>query len=350
MNKMKILILAGGTSTERDVSLVTGKCIYEALKRGGHKVVLADVYLGFDGKYTGSSPESLFDSETDWTEGIGAIDAKAPDIESVKAMRDPGYKGFLGPKVLDMCRAADVVVLGLHGENGENGKLQAYLDLEGIRYTGTDYKSSAICMDKQLAKEILAYNGIPVPKGRILRRGDDTANTIGYPCVVKVNSGGSSVGVNLCHNEEEYNKAMEESLAMDESVLVEEYIKGREFSVCVFDGKALPIIEIAPKEEFYDYKSKYQEGATVETCPAQISDSKTREMSIFAERAYKALRLKSYVRFDFLMRERDESLYCLEANTLPGMTPMSLVPQEARAAGIEFDKLWEMIVATALKD
>lgn len=347
---MKILILAGGTSTERDVSLVTGRCIYEALKRGGHKVVLADVYLGLTGRYADQTPESLFDSDIDWTEGIGAIADKAPDLESIKGMRDPGYRGFLGPKVLELCREADVVVIGLHGENGENGKLQAYLDLEGIRYTGTDYISSAICMDKQLSKELLAYNGIPVPKGRMIHKGEDTSNTIGYPCIVKVNSGGSSVGVSLCHDEAEYRRGIEESFALDDSVIVEEYIKGREFSVCVMDGKALPIIEIAPKEEFYDYKSKYQEGATEETCPADISDTKAREMSSFAERGYKALRLKSYVRFDFLMRETDESLYCLEANTLPGMTPMSLVPQEARAAGIEFDKLWEMIVESAVRD
>ena len=347
---MKILILAGGTSTERDVSLVTGRCIYEALKRGGHKVVLTDVYLGLTGRYTDMSPESLFDSDIDWTEGISAIAEDAPDIESVKAKRDPGYKGFLGPKVLDMCRAADVVVIGLHGENGENGKLQAYLDLEGIRYTGTDYISSAICMNKQLAKELLAYNGVPVPKGRIIHKGEDSTNTVGFPCVVKVNSGGSSVGVSICHDEAEYKNSIDEAFKLDECVIVEEYIKGREFSVCVLNGKALPVIEIAPKEEFYDYKSKYQEGATVETCPADIPDNKTKEMSSFAERGYAALRLKSYVRFDFLMRETDESIYCLEANTLPGMTPMSLVPQEARAAGIEFDELWDMIVKNALKD
>lgn len=350
---MNILVLAGGISTERDVSFVTGRCIYEALKRKGHRAILIDAYLGLPKEYLGKSSAELYEEDIDWAAQVSGISEEAPDIESIKALRDPEYKGFMGPGVIDLCREADVVFNGMHGENGENGRLQAYLDLEGIRYTGTDYASSAICMNKQLSKELLAYNGIPVPKGTIIHKGEDTANTVGYPCIVKVCGGGSSVGVHLCHNKEEYDKGIADALALDNDVIVEEYIKGREFSVCVTDWngqpKALPIVEIAPNEEFYDYKSKYQAGATVETCPADLAANKTAEMSALAERGFKALKLHSYARLDFLMKEEDGSLYCLEANTLPGMTPTSLVPQEAKAAGIEFDDLCIKIVENALR-
>lgn len=350
---MDILVLAGGISTERDVSFVTGRCVYEALKRNGHRVVLADAYMGLPDEYKDMTGEQLFASDIDWAAQIGDITEVAPDIESIRNKRSAKYQGFLGPRILELCRSCDVVFMGLHGENGENGKLQAYLDLEGIAYTGTDYLSSAICMNKQISKELLAYNGIPVPKGHIIHKGEECGNTIGYPCVVKVCSGGSSVGVFVCHNEEEYDRALNEAFNIDDNVIVEQYIKGREFSVCVtdWDGapKAMPVIEIAPKEEFYDYKSKYQAGATVETCPAELPDNKTKEMMALAERGYSALKLHSYARLDFMMSESDGGLYCLEANTLPGMTPTSLIPQEARAMGIDYDELCGKIVDAAIK-
>ena len=191
---MKVVVLAGGISTERDVSLVSGSNIYRALKANGHKAILLDVYLGYDGDTDG-----IFDKEIDWTESVSAVSASAPDIASVKALRPDGDRNFFGPNVLKLCAEADVVFMGLHGENGENGKIQAVFDLMGIKYTGTGAASSAICMNKQIAKEIMAYNGVPVPKGVHLHRGDDTVNTIGYPCIVKACSGGSSVGVYLCN-------------------------------------------------------------------------------------------------------------------------------------------------------
>ncbi len=340
---MKIVVLAGGISTERDVSLVSGKNVYEALSALGHKAILLDVYLGYEG-----DTDKAFDADIDWTASISRISADNPDIESVKKMRDPKYTGFFGPGVLKLCNDADVVFMALHGENGENGKIQACFDLMGIRYTGTGCTSSAICMNKQIAKELMAYNGIPVAKGRYYRRGDDTTNTIGYPCVVKACSGGSSVGVYMCNDEAEYTSAIDMAFALDEEVVVEEYVKGREFSVCVMNGKALPIIEIAPLHGFYDYKNKYQAGSAVETCPAEIDDIKTREMQTYAERAFVALRLQGYARMDFLMRA-DGSMVCLEANTLPGMTQTSLVPQEAAATGVDFASLCQKIVDMAFE-
>ena len=269
---MKIVVLAGGISTERDVSLVTSKNVYDALKGNGHQVVIVDVYLGYNGDIT-----DIFTKDIDWSENISAVSSDAPDIESVKALRPDGDKNFFGPNVIALCQEADVVFMGLHGENGENGKIQATFDLLGIKYTGTGYASSAICMNKQIAKELMAYNGVPVPKGCHYYKGDDTSNTIGYPCMVKSCNGGSSVGVSLCKDEAEYKAGVDEAFRYDDELLVEEYVKGREFSVCVMDGKAMPIIEIAPKVGFYDYSNKYQAGSTVETCPALIEDIKTKE-------------------------------------------------------------------------
>lgn len=339
---MKIVVLAGGISTERDVSLVTSKNVYDALKGNGHQVVIVDVYLGYNGDIT-----DIFTKDIDWSENISAVSSDAPDIESVKALRPDGDKNFFGPNVIALCQEADVVFMGLHGENGENGKIQATFDLLGIKYTGTGYASSAICMNKQIAKELMAYNGVPVPKGCHYYKGDDTSNTIGYPCMVKSCNGGSSVGVSLCKDEAEYKAGVDEAFRYDDELLVEEYVKGREFSVCVMDGKALPIIEIAPLQGFYDYKNKYQAGSAIETCPAELDENKTLEMQTYAERAYKALRLQCYARIDFLMNEEGK-LFCLEANTLPGMTKTSLVPQEAKAIGIDFPELCELMLKSAL--
>ena len=358
---MKIVVLAGGISMERDVSLSSGSLIYRALKERGHQAVLLDVFLGYEGK----DVEQIFDKETDWAAKVGAVSAKSPDIEQVKALRPDWKKNFFGPNVLSICRAADVVFMGLHGENGENGRIQAYFDLMGICYTGTDYVSSALCMDKGLAKELFAFHKIPTPRGISLKRKDLEAHLADFqktgklyredgeeiipPLVVKACNGGSSVGVYMVKEEKEYKQALEEAFFYDEEVVIEQYIKGREFSVGVMEGSALPIIEIAPKEGFYDYKNKYQAGSTVETCPADIPEEKAAEIKRWAEKAYQVLRLKNYARMDFMM-DQAGAVYCLEANTLPGMTPTSLLPQEAAAAGISFEELCEKIIAAALRE
>lgn len=341
---MKVVVLAGGISTERDVSLSSGRMIYQALKRNGHQAVLLDVYLG----YSKNDVDVIFDKKEDWAAEIGTISEKNPDIEAVKALRPDGDRNFFGPNVIAICQAADVVFMALHGENGENGKIQACFDLMGICYTGTDYVSSALSMDKGLAKELFAYHGIPTPKGIRLKKGERAADKLPFPCVVKACCGGSSVGVCIAQNDEEYEAALQESFRYDDEVVIEQYIKGREFSVGVMDGRALPVIEIAPLEGFYDYKNKYQAGSTIETCPALLSEDKTKEMQQIAEQVFRVLRLKNYARMDFMMSEEEE-IFCLEANTLPGMTPTSLLPQEAQAEGISFEQLCENIMAAARK-
>lgn len=341
---MKIVVLAGGISTERDVSFNTGKNVYKALKTKGHQVILLDVYLGYE-----DDIQDIFEKETDWTLNIGGISEQDPDLEKIKAMRKDGGKSFFGPNVLNICSMADVVFIALHGENGENGKVQAAFDLMGITYTGTDYLSSAICMNKALTKEILQAYQVPVPSGHHFYTDCREEEPFTLPCVVKACCGGSSVGVSIVHTGEEYRAALDDSFQYDSEVVVEEYVKGREFSIGVMNGKALPIIEIAPKTGFYDYKNKYQPGATIDTCPALLTDEQTREMQGYAEAAFRALRLQKYARIDFMMNEQGK-MYCLEANTLPGMTSTSLLPQEVKACGGNFEDLCQQIVEMALED
>lgn len=341
---MKVVVLAGGTSTERDVSLTSGSMIYKALKKNGHKSILLDVYLGYEG-----DTEGIFEKDIDWSEKIGAIAEKNPDLEKIKALRPDGAKNFFGPNVLGLCKKADVVFMALHGANGEDGKIQACFELMGIPYTGTDFVSSAISMDKGITKDIFKAWNIPAPKGIRLKKGEAESERVPFPCIVKACCGGSSVGVCIARTEEEYDAAKAEAFKYDNEVIIEQYIEGREFSVGVMNGKALPIIEIAPKTGFYDYKNKYQAGSTVETCPADLPEDKTKEMQAVAERVFQALRLKSYARMDFMMNGSGD-IFCLEANTLPGMTPTSLLPQEAAAIGMNFEELCEEILRSGISD
>ena len=341
---MKIVVLAGGISTERDVSFVSGKNVYEALKSKGHQVVLTDVYLGME-----EMPDNVFEAEVDWTKQIGAVTEQCPDIEAVKAMRKDGGKSFFGPNVLALCQEADVVFVALHGENGENGKIQAVFDLMGIKYTCTDHVSSAICMDKAITKDIFRAYNIPTPVGVHFTKENAQLEPVTLPCVVKACCGGSSIGVSVVFTKEEYTAALEDAFSYDAQVVVEQYIKGREFSVGVIAGKALPIIEIAPVTGFYDYKNKYQAGSAVETCPADLSEEITVKMQKCAEDVFEALRLKKYARMDFMLDENDE-FYCLEANTVPGMTNTSLLPQEAAAVGISFEDLCQKLVEMTLEE
>lgn len=340
---MKIVVLAGGISTERDVSLISGLQIYKALKSKGHDTVLIDLYLGYEGE----GAENIFQVEKDWAEGINAIGENAPDLKAIKALRKDGGKVLFGPNVLEICKQADVVFMALHGANGEDGKIQATFELFDIPYTGTDYISSAIAMDKALSKDIFVANGIPTAKGYSVEIGEPLQD-IGYPCVVKVNTGGSSVGVYIVKNDQERAEALEKAKEYDNRVVIEQFIDGREFSCGVIDGKALPIIEIAPKEGFYDFKNKYQPGKTNDICPANLSEEDTKKYQGIIEKAYQALRLKSYARIDFMVNKAGE-MFVLEANTLPGMTPASLLPQEAAVVGIDFPSLCERLIEVSLK-
>ena len=339
---MKIVVLAGGISTERDVSLSSGCQIYKALKTKGHAVILLDIFMGFEG-----DTSSVFESDRDWAAEIAPVRETAPDIEKLKASRKGSSKALFGPNVLELCSQADIVFMALHGDSGENGKVQAAFDLFGIRYTGTDALSSALAMDKSISKQLFIAGGINTAKSVLFTNKNDV-KPFKLPCVVKVCNGGSSVGVYIARTEEEYKDAIENAFKFENKVLVEEFLKGREFTDGVIEGVALPIVQIEPKEGFYDYKNKYQAGSTIETCPAKISKQLEEKIKAQAVKVFNTLGIKTYARIDFIVDDND-NVFCLEANTLPGMTPTSLVPQEAAAIGKSFVDLCEWIIEVSLK-
>lgn len=347
---MKIVVLAGGVSTERDVSFKTGEMVTKALRENGHQVILLDVFMGYSDKEEDLT--GIFDRAEAVSVKVAAIPETAPDLEKVKAQRKDQSDNFFGPNVIELCRMADIVFMALHGENGENGKIQAAFDLFGIRYTGTGYLGSALAMNKGMAKQLFLENGIPTPRGTSLKRGEDAAKIetcgIHFPCVVKPCSGGSSIGVSIVHDKAEYEQALKEAFRWENELVIEEYVKGREFSVGVIDFQALPIIEIAPVEGFYDYKNKYKAGSTVETCPAELSEQITKEMQGYAEKVAEVLGLNTYSRTDFLL-DAEDHIFCLEANTLPGMTPTSLLPQEAKVTGVDFNQLCEKLIESSMR-
>lgn len=338
---MKIAVVCGGLSNERDVSITSGTCVARALREKGHKVVLLDLYYGYNGEY--SDPAELFEREQE--DMSYCVKEETPDIEKLLSEGDGSR---IGKNVIEICRAADISFLALHGEDGENGKLQATFDMHGVKYTGSGYLGSAIAMNKELTKIMLKSAGVPVPDGIVLEKGGEVRN-VGFPCVVKPCSGGSSVGTSMVADENEYLSALELAFKFEDHVLVERFIKGRELTVGVMGGKAMPVIEIIPKSGWYDYKNKYQAGLTEELCPAPLSDEDTDKVQRLAERVSAALMVDVYCRADFLMDSVSGELFCLEANTLPGMTPTSLIPQMGREQGLDFGEVCEKIIKLSME-
>ena len=338
---MKIAVLAGGLSPERDVSLASGAKIAAALIRNGHKVAFADVYAGVDFSeelFTTVPPEKF------------EIDKAAPSIEEVIRSHG-GRRDEIGEGILDLCKAADVVFLALHGGAGEDGHIQAALDCFGVTYTGSGMRGSLLAMDKELSKTMLAEAGLRVPEGFCASgvKKKEILEKVGLPCVIKPISCGSSVGVSIVEREEDIDAALADVKKHGDRVIVERKISGREFSVGILGGEALPAIEIIPKTGFYDYKNKYSAGMTEEICPADLTAEQATAAAHLAENVFSALKLSGYARVDMMLDSRDGQFYCLEANNLPGMTEMSLLPQEAAAAGIGYDALCEKIVRLALE-
>lgn len=338
------MVLAGGTSTEREISIISGTGVCKALREKGHRAVLLDVFCG-DSE---ADARNFFPENYDVDRASAYMSSFNGRIADMLRSR----REFFGPQVIDMCRKADMVFLALHGANGEDGRLQAAFDLMGIRYTGAGYLSSALAMDKTVSKHIFVASGVPTAKAYTFSRADAFASPdekgLHYPVVVKPACGGSSVGITIARDDVEFKKSVETAMALEDHGIVEEYIKGREFSVAVIDGEAYPVIEIAPKQGFYDYKNKYEPGATVETCPAEITEEQTTRMQRHAVEATKALGITAYGRVDFIMNDVGE-MFVLEANTLPGMTATSLVPQEAAVLGYSYADLCEHLVEVSLK-
>ncbi len=341
---MNIIVLCGGMSAERDVSVASGSMAAAALRRLGHRAVLVDLFFGYTGEY--DDPKEIFEKEA--PEISGKIGEDAPDLERLFRSRGDESPCRIGKNIPEICAAADIVFLALHGSDGEDGKIQALFELYGIKYTGSDSAASALSLDKDIAKKLLRAGGVAVPDGIVVKRDDAEYGNVGFPCVVKPKSGGSSVGTSVVKTEKEYLPALKLAFRYEEEVIVEQYIKGRECDVGVLDGKALPVVEICPKSGFFDYKNKYMEGMTDEYCPADLPEETASELKRLALEVFRILRLRVYARMDFIVDETGKP-WCLEANTLPGLTPSSLMPKEAAAAGISYDELCGEIVVKSLE-
>lgn len=343
---MKIVVLAGGLSPERNVSLSSGAMVCEALRGRGHQVALIDLFFG-----------------TEWLDGVSdpfsapippefkKVSRQAPDLNRVRAQRRDQGPSAIGPGVLELCAQAEVVYLALHGACGEDGRIQATLDLLGVPYTGSGCLGSAIAMDKDLTKRLVAHQ-VVTPQWRSVTVTDAnveelTASTR-LPAVVKPIDSGSSIGVYIAQTAHELRAALSETAKLGGRTVLEQYVKGREIQIAVLDGRALPSIEIIPKEGFYNYENKYQPGAAVEVCPAPIPAQWEERIAQAALAVFDTVGLSVYARADFIVTE-DGTPYFLEINTLPGMTPTSLVPQEAAAVGVDYPTLCETIIRASLK-
>ena len=332
---MKVAVLMGGTSVERQVSLATGRAVLEALRDRGHETYAVDTARGYVPR---DEEERLLGQ---------AVGREPPDEE---ALLEAG-RGELSLGVADVpvVEEADVAFLALHGGQGEDGRLQAVLDVAGVRYTGSGHLGSAVAMDKRVSKELLERGGVPTPAWSEPGAGPERIQKeLGTPVVVKPAAGGSTVGVTVVREPAELSAALDRAVRWGEDPLAERYVPGREITVGVLGGEALPVVEIHPGPEIYDYESKYTPGLSHYDVPADLDPGQVERVQELALRAYRLLRQESYSRIDFLLSEEDDRFYCLEANSLPGMTSTSLLPKAAAAAGIPFPELCERIARDAL--
>jgi D-alanine-D-alanine ligase len=252
------------------------------------------------------------------------------------------------PSTLRSLPATDVLFLALHGGQGEDGTLQALLDLTRVPYTGSGHLASALAMDKDLSKKLFRAAGVPTADWLMAPASvDEVRSALGFPVIVKPSKQGSTVGLTLVKQPNMLPAAIEEAFQFDDEVMIEQFIAGRELTVGILGDEALPVGEIIPKHEIYDYECKYTAGMAEERFPADLSPSETAIIQALARRAFDALKLRGYARIDFRMAT-DGTFFCLEANTLPGMTQLSLIPQAAAASGIGFGELCERIVRLAL--
>lgn len=331
---MKITVLMGGASSERDVSLASGLRIVDALRTRGHSVTAFD-------PATGRIDEEMLDALRGSSVGVAP-----PSLEALRGLTKASLRTDLAS--MSEIRNADVVFLGLHGGQGEDGTVQALLDMAGVVYTGSGHLASALAMDKELSKILFRAACVGTADWLMAPKPvEEVERELGFPVVVKPSKQGSTVGLTVVKRRDDYEAAVREAFLHDDEVMIERFIPGREFTVGVLGGEALPVGEIKPQHEIYDYECKYTAGMATEEFPANLSQSETKEVQAQAIRAFHALKLQGCARIDFRM-DAAGAFYCLEANTLPGMTGLSLVPQAAAAAGIGFEELCERIVLLAI--
>jgi D-alanine-D-alanine ligase len=337
---MNIALLTGGLSSEREVSLSSGRGILKALLGLGHNVTVIDPIFGKEKV----DEEQVFKDK---------VSKEYPTLDKIRVLQKESSRKLLDCINSDLFDNIDLAFLGLHGKYGEDGRIQSLLELRGIKYTGSGVQSSCIAMDKDYSKIVFYRNGIPTPDWLALTNAGDTnydecLKKFGSPIVLKPNDEGSTVGLSIVNSKEDFNKGIKLAFSYSEKVLVEKYIKGRELTVSIIDENSYPVIEIVPNEGFYDYEHKYSKGMSKYICPAIIPDEVSKKANELALVANKALGCKVYSRVDFLMTESNE-LFCLEVNTLPGMTELSLVPMAANASGLDFNGLINKIIHSSLK-
>ncbi len=334
---MKIAVIAGGISNERNVSLVSGAMVANALSKEGFEVLLVDLVEGVGKNFCFNPP---YKANYEITE----IKKKV----NLKALKKKYKNRFVGKNIKELFEKSDAVFFALHGGIGENGIMKAFAECIGAKTVGNSSKSELLSSDKHLSKLIFKESGIKTPDWITLKKDADIPKEINFPVFVKPCSSGSSVGISLARNEAEFKKALRKAFKEEDTALIEEKIEGREFSVGVLLNEALPPIEIKPKNGFYDYKNKYEKGKTEEICPAYITKELEKELKAAALKAHRCLGLTDISRSDFIVTEQNE-IYCLETNAMPGMTPLSLFPQEAKAMGISYGEVCKRLVKSALK-
>ena len=330
---MKIAVLFGGTSEERDVSIASAAQVIPVLRSLGHEVVAVDTAVG---RLEGAAERKLLENRV------------APVPPSDQSMANLRSGALANPATSIDPREIDVVFLALHGGAGEDGRMQAMLDLAGLRYTGSNHIASAAAMDKDLSKRLFRAAGVPTADWRMAPvNTDEVGQALGLPVVVKPNKQGSTVGLSVVREAAQLGPALDKAGRFDDEVMIEKFIPGREFTVGILDGAALPVGEIIAPGEVFDYQSKYQSGGAREVFPADIPAGEAAILQKHALAAHHALKLGTYSRIDF-RRDASGAFWCLEANSLPGMTGTSLLPQAARAAGISFAELLAKICAGAV--
>jgi D-alanine-D-alanine ligase len=330
---MRVTVLTGGTSTERDVALASAVQVVGALRSCGHEVAVVDTARG----YIPESDEAALLS--------AAVGVEPPSTAQLHVLEH----GLLlsGLANLAVVRDADVLFLALHGGRGEDGTIQTLLEMVGVPYTGSGRLGSAMAMDKDISKRLFRAADVPTadwvmaPAARAQVERD-----FGWPVVVKPSKQGSTVGLTVVKSPKDYEAALRLAEQYDDEVMIERFVPGRELTVGILEGRALAVGEIIPRHEIFDYECKYTPGMSQEIFPADLPDAVTGECGRLGLAAHEALKLGGYSRVDFRLTPAGE-LFCLEVNTLPGMTATSLMPQSARAAGIEFPELCDRICRIA---
>ncbi len=331
---MKVAVLTGGTSMERDVALASGLEITAALRSRGHTVHVVDIATGF------------VPPEQEAALLPGGVGREPPPLERLRELERGMLSAGLGE--VPAVRQADVAFIALHGGVGEDGTLQALLDVLGVPYTGSGHLACALAMDKDLAKRVVRDHGLTVPAWVMgPATADYVRRLVGYPCVVKPSKQGSSVGLTLVKRARDLDPAVELASRYDDEVMIEQYVSGPELTVGILGDAPLPVIEIRPRHELFDYECKYQPGMSEELCPAPIEPALAAKVQDAAQRAHRALKLGGYSRIDFRVGA-EGAIFFLEANTAPGMTAQSLIPKAARAAGLAFPAFTEALCRLAL--